>query len=146
MPQLNVAPRLVIYLETRLLQRPQNLPRFEYWKTRRHLRRQRDSQLFLASALFIRDAFSILSQPFDMAANGVASHLARLDQRTAIGDESRKQRNGDLIARPGRILRAANFAAIPPQNFYPCQGLKNNREGIFPCRNALRCLFPECNS
>ncbi len=81
-----------------------------------------------------------------MASNCVTRHLACLTKRAAIGDQPWKQGHSNLIAAVRWILYAANLAAVPPHNLSLSQGLKHDREGIFPHSNVFGCFHLKCDS
>lgn len=77
-PKLRVAAGLMVNHEAGSEQRRQDLARFQNWQPRRHLCTNRYAKLFLDGGLFIGDWLAIFLQSFKVAADGVASHFARL--------------------------------------------------------------------
>ena len=77
-----------------------------------------------------------------MAFNCIAGHLTGFTQSPAVSNQTRKQRDGDLIAScTARRLCVARLAAISSHNLCLCQRLKNHCEGILTRFDILGIIY-----
>jgi hypothetical protein len=111
-PQLSVTPGLVMDFESCPLQRPQDFPGFQNWKSSTHL--GRDSQFKKLRVAFARNFFSVLLQAVDVAANGVLRHLQCFILRAPKSDQAGQRRHGHLKTDRFEWIRNADSLRFAP--------------------------------
>jgi heterodisulfide reductase subunit A-like polyferredoxin len=87
---LRVASSLMVDDEARAQESAKDSLRLENRKGRRHLRRQRDAHFVLVSKPFVGDGLARLSQAFQVAPDGIPSHLPGFAQRSPVGNQPRQ--------------------------------------------------------